>query len=308
MLENFEQENMFEFISVGFSHEDLKSFDSEDQFTSLCIEVFREVYSVTKFLIEESLFNEKREYKKWSRDEAIIGGLMVRFYKLQLGYLDLICQNKWELASILGRCLNETIINIKYLIDKQNPKVFEEFIEYSLRTEKQLLNFIEENIIKRGFELPIETRMKSSINRSLKLSSFTWNKVNEKNRQAWSETIYNRAKSIGKEDYYKTNFALPSHYIHGNWQDLIFNHLIFEEGEFSPDFNWKHSRPQVLIGPLILCSETNKQFLENVINKHPDKQKLEMIIEDTFNKIYLIDQYYENFIRLLKQQKRNNNI
>ena len=70
--------------------------------------------------------------------------------------------------------------------------MYDEYIEDSLKTEKELLNRIRENIENRGHELAIETRMIRSIERVFNISCYPFEQVGEKKRNPWGKSIYNR--------------------------------------------------------------------------------------------------------------------
>ncbi len=179
--------NDFEFLRTEVDTEEIKKFDSEDQFMSLAVELLKEVGQITALLSCTYRLDQYGNPRKWERNEAILGGLMVRISKLQLALLDQICQKRLEIAFIIDRCLSESLINLKYLLQRDNDNLFDEYIEYSLREEKRLLKRIEENITKRGHELPIESRMIDSIRQAFKTSSFTPEQVDETKWKPWGE-------------------------------------------------------------------------------------------------------------------------
>ncbi len=107
--------------------------------------------------------DDQNNPRLWTRNDAIKGGLMVRLTKLQRGILDAYQADHFELADILVRPLTETIINLQYLIELNTNELFDAYVVYSLREEKKLLKTIESNTAQRGYEIPIETSMKVSI-------------------------------------------------------------------------------------------------------------------------------------------------
>lgn len=286
----------FEFPRTKIDVEGIRKFDSEDQFISLAVELLKEVGQITGLLSCTYRLDQDGNPRKWKRNEAILGGLMVRTNKLQLALLDQICQNRLEIALIIFRCLAESLINLKYLLQRNNDNLFDEYIEYSLREEKRLLNRINENIANRGYKLPIESRMISSIKRAFRTSSFSPEQVNEKNRQLWGEKIYKRAKSIRMEDAYFALFSLPSHSVHGNWQDLISYNLKYEKGEFSPQTQWNHPRPQLLFAVALLSGDTNKLYLNEIIQKCPDKDQINNLLDDIILRVRVADELHEQFL------------
>ncbi|GAI38599.1 unnamed protein product, partial [marine sediment metagenome] len=201
-----------------------------------------------------------------------------------------------EIAYIISRCLDESLINLRYLLQRDVDNLFDEYIGYSLREEKRLLNRIQGNIIKRGYELPIESRMISSINRAFEISSFSPEQVNETKRKPWGEKIYERAKSIGMEDLYFALFSLPSHSVHGNWQDLIAFHLEYEKGEFSPRIKWTHLEPQLLFTAALLSADSNKLYLNEIIQECPDEDQIDNLLDDIILRVRVADELHEQFL------------
>ena len=289
--------NDFKLPRTKVNVEEIKKFNSEEQFISLAVELLKEVGQITVILSCAYRLDEKNDPKKWTRNEAILGGLMIRISKLQMGLLDQICQKRLEIAMILFRCLAETLINLRYLLKRNSEEIFDEYIEYSLREEKRLLNKINQNIDRRGNELPIETRMKQSINRAFQISSFSSTQVDEKKWKPWGEKIYERAKSIGMEEAYFALFSLPSHAVHGNWQDLITYHLEHENGEFSPKTRWGYPKPQPLFVAGLLSAETNILYLDEIIPECPDKKQMSKLLDDIILRIRTADELHEQFLQ-----------
>ena len=275
----------FYFKKTIVSSEEMGRYQSNDQFMHLAVELLKEVAVVTSVISCAYRLNDKNDPRDWTRNEAILGGLMVRISKLISSFLDQICQKRLETAMILFRCLGESIINVSYLLKNQSEGTFDEYIEYSLREEKRLLLKIEDNIKQRGKSLPIEERMKESIKRSFETSNFEIDKVQENNQEPWSESIYRRAKAINLEDAYFAIFALPSHNVHGNWQDLITNHLEYNNGAFQPNTDRKTPRPQPVFASGILSIEVDRQYIDTVLPNCPDKTQIQDLLNDIHDRI-----------------------
>lgn len=287
----------FTFVKTKVDVEEIKKFDSENRFMFLAVELFKEVCEITSVLSCTYRYDKKNNPRKWNRNEAILGGLMVRTVKLQIAVLNQTCQERSEIMYILFRCLGESLINLRYLLEKNSNDLYDEYIEYSLRTEKRLLNKINQKIKERGTELPIERRMKISIDRAFKTSSFSPEEVDETAREPWGETIRKRAENIKWEEEYFALFSLLSHTVHGNWQDLITHHLEYENGKFSPRIEWEPSRPQPLFAAALLSAEVNKLFLDKIIPACPDKDRINKMLEDVLSRIKLADRLHEQFLQ-----------
>lgn len=287
----------FDFKKTDVSLKKIQRYKSEDSFMTLAVELLKEAAIVTSVISCAYRLDANNMPRKWTRNEAILGGLMVRLCKLQSSFLDQICQKRMETAMIILRCIGENLININYLLKNGSDEMYNKFIEYSLREEKRLLNEINSNISERGYELPVEKRIKKSILMSFEASDFKLEEVNEKNRQSWEETIYKRAKNIGMEKVYFIVFSLPSHDVHGNWQNLISNHLEYENNEFSPNTNWKMPRPQPLFGICVLSIETDKMFIDKILPDCPDREKINKMLDDINYRARLVDDLHEKFLQ-----------
>jgi hypothetical protein len=292
----------FKFTKTVIDFNEIEKYQNEDEYMALAVELFKEVSQITSIVSCALRLDLRNNPRKWSRNEAILGGLMIRLNKLQIGFLDQICQKRLEIANILFRCIGENIINLKYLLERENDGVFEEYIEYSLREEKRLLTRIERNIRERGSELPIETRMKDSIKRSFEESLFSVDQVNEENRDPWGETIYKRAKKASMEDIYFSVFSLPSHAVHGNWQDLITYHLDYENGEFLPKTVWGYPRPQPLFAISLLSAEINLLYLDEIMPDCEDKIQIKAMLEDIIQRNLRCDELHERFLSIEKKK------
>jgi hypothetical protein len=95
------------------------------------------------------------EQKTWNRDQAAIGGNIVRVYKLIDAMLDQTCKRRGEMSFTLARLVFETAVNVQYLIKNYSTDLIDSYVEYSLRHEKKLWENIAQQIIERnGIVLP----------------------------------------------------------------------------------------------------------------------------------------------------------
>lgn len=292
--------NDFDFPKTIINEVEIRRFTSEDGFMQLGVELLKEIATISSTLSCAYKLDEHHNPRKWTRNEAILGGLMIRIVKLQSGLLDQICQQRLELAFIISRCLNESLINLEYLLEKDSDEAYNEFIEYSLREEKRLLNRINNNIKLRGSELPIERRMKESIEGVFKTSQFKIEDVHEENKTPWGQTIYRRAEKIGLQDAFFALFSLPSHFVHGNWQDLISHHLEHKDGEFSPSPEWKRPRPQILSSTIVVCARVNKLYLNKTLPLCADSKQIQELIDDILIRTKKLDDLHEEYLQQRK--------
>lgn len=285
----------FEFKRTEVDVEEIKRYKSNDQFMSLGVELLKETGVITVAIGSAYRLDAQNNPRKWTRNEAILGGLMVRLAKLQLGLLASICERHSEIAYILFRCLAETVINLKYLLVKNSAKLFDAYVEYSLRQEKRLLSLIDENIRQRGYEIPIEAGMKRSIARAFETSGVDVESIKQTRRDPWGENVYGRAKAVGLEDGYLALFGLPSHSVHGNWQDLITYHLEYQDGEFEPRTDWGYPPPEPLFVSCWLSANVCKSYLDNLMPDCADKEFLLERTDDIMLRSLVAIELYEQY-------------
>jgi len=291
--------NNFQFDKTKIDIKKIKDFKLEDGYMSIAVELLKEVGKITALLSCAYVLDKNNLPREWNRNEAILGGLMVRINKLQIGILDQTCQDRSEIAEILLRCLAESIINVKYLLNSNDDELFDEYIEYSLREEKRLLNRVNKNITERGHELPIEGRIKSSIERAIKTSSFSLDRIKEDDWTSWGETIYKRAKKVGLESLYTGVISLANHPVHGNWQDLLNHHLeyIDDKNRFLPETRWSRLRPQLLYASILYSAEINKLYLSKILPGCPDREKMITLLDDIMTRTVSVDKLHEEFLQ-----------
>lgn len=292
-VEDFESQ-INDIQPVPVSAEILKEYSSEDHFNELIVKLLIETGSyvcVASCLLPAST-------RRWNRDQAIVGGNIVRLYKLISALLDQTCQKRRETSFILGRLAFETIVNLAFLIKNASPELFDSYVRYSLQHEKKLLNQVNQNTSDRGGEvLEIERRMLNSIQRTFEKSGISANEATTNGIRNWgNKNIYDRAKDVGLDQAYLAAFGGGSHSVHGNWMDLLEYHLEDDEEGFSPQLKWRYPRPQLLSVIAIFATEVTGKYIE-YINEPVVSQLLHPRLIDLRSRIQLADSIHEQFLR-----------
>lgn len=251
--------NLLNYKSIEINEKDISNFKSEREFTHLAFELSRETGI---YLSEISCIMPREE--GFTRDEAILSAHLVRVSKLFLVVIEQSSKNRQEILNIFARLIYESLINLMFLLKNDSKEIFDSYVKYSLQEDKRLWNRIEDNIKERGtVELPIEKRMKRSIQKNFELGEIELSAVDENSKAPWGDkSIYQRAKDLGLEKMHLHMFSGQSHSIHGNWNDLIFYHLEKKGNYFIPDFDWNDARPQGLIAQSILATEALELYFE----------------------------------------------
>jgi hypothetical protein len=199
----------------------------------------------------------------WTRDQAAVGGNMVRLFKLLSAFLDQTVQRRYETSSILSRLAFESIVNARYLIANFSPELVDSYIRHSLKHERRLLNRIQANAAQRGGELlSIEERMIKSINRAARIAGVSLDGIDPNDRSNWgNKNLREKTKAVGLEGAYEAIFGGMSHNVHGSWHDLYQFHLeTDEDGAFTPNLEWGRPRPQPLFALGLLSVEAIYHF------------------------------------------------
>jgi hypothetical protein len=240
------------------------AFTSEDDFNGLAVDLLIEVGSF--ICVAANLTPAKT--RRWDRNQAVLGGHLVRLYKLISALLDQICQHRREITFIIARLAFECIVNIRFLIKFGDAATYDSYVRYSLRQEKRLYDRISKEIEARGGEtLPVEERMLRSIDKAVKASGLSIEDLSPSRPKDWGDkNLYERADAVGLAGTYIGTFGGPSSSIHGNWMDLLeFNlETHHEEGNFSPEFEWHNPRPQIGQTVALLAVEAVREYFAYV--------------------------------------------
>jgi hypothetical protein len=232
----------------------IAEFQSEGQYVGVAVDLVIEVGSFA--CIAANLF--KNPAMHWSRNEAILGGQLVRLFKLLDALLDQTCKHRRETSIVITRLIFECIVNLRYMIANASDNLFNSYRSYSLQHELKLIKMIEENIAARdGESLPIEDRMIGSINLSFQASGLTRGDVDNHRQRNWSGlNLYERAEGVGLDQAYLAAFGGGSHSVHGNWQDMLEYHLEkLDDDSYRPYLGWHVPRPQILETLAILVAD-----------------------------------------------------
>ncbi|MBG0812386.1 hypothetical protein IY145_23860 [Methylosinus sp. H3A] len=173
---------------VDVSPERLAGFKSERDYLSLGLDLMIETGSYITIAI--SILGPDGT---WTRDQAVIGGNMVRLYKLLSAMLDQTVQHRRETSFIFARLAFETVVAIRYLLQEYDLALLDRYVRHSLDHERRLLKAINENVDAcSGIIRPIEDRMRRSIDRMFKSSGVAPEELPRKGNGIGAERTYTR--------------------------------------------------------------------------------------------------------------------
>lgn len=271
----------------------LSTFTTERQHFGVAFDLFRETSAYVCILASTTI----GDGPSWGVQQAIIGGNLVRLFKLMCFVMEESIKYRDELMSILIRLLAECVINLRYLIRENSDDLSQSYISNSLQHERALAQSIRENISNRGGEfLPIEKRMLSSIERTFRNSGISETDLPKKKIRNWGDkNLYEKAEIVGLADAYSAIFGGPSRNVHGGWQDLLQYHLECESpGKFKPKLEFSKPRPQVIYALNQLVAETMLEYIEKL--DHEELRPIERRTEDAIQRNYLANDMHEEYL------------
>lgn len=292
MTDEHEQQEIPAVKRADVSEEILAEFNSEHDFNGIAVSLMIEYGSWV--CIAASLL--PGETCKSTRNQAIIGGLLVRSYKLISALLDQTCQHRRETAFILGRLAYECMINIMYLVEHGADEMFQAYVVDAVRHEKKLRDGVTSNIAGRsGIVLPIEDRMLRSIDKTFAVSGLKPDEVTKQAAKPWKDVdLFQRANKIGLAERYLGFFGGPSHNVHGSWFDLVEHHLDHDGDGFTPELAWHPPRPQVLLALCKVGIRTLQMYLRHFVGD--DAEWALDDLDDLLERIALVDIAHEGYL------------
>jgi hypothetical protein len=281
---------------VEISEEEIGTFVHEADFVGKSVDMLIEAGSFLTVCTQIFPSGESG----WVRNEAILGGHLVRLYKLIHVILDQSCQNRRESAFIASRLHFETVVNFFFLTDRYSEEAMDDFALYSLQHEVRLIDRIRQNIADRnGKVLPIEDRMLRSISKTFDRADATEQGAREWKKGPWSRlNLFERAKAVGLDEAYLAVFGGGSLIVHGNWSDFDQHHLRYDEGErrFKPEIKFRPIRPQFLEVNCLTSIRTVVRVFEHygLINL---RAMVVHLCDDYLRRLRLLSDRHETFLQ-----------
>jgi hypothetical protein len=238
---------------------------TESQYIELGVELLKEVGSYV--CVAACAWPNGKEWSQ--RNQGIVLGHFARLFKMIQGVLDQTCQHRRDTTMVFVRLCFETTVNVTYLIVHGNDAVFDRYVLSSLSAEKRLLDRIEKDIaVRSGLVLPIEDRMRRSIEASANAAGFSIDdpRIPKRVGTSWAEaSLFERAEKVGLDQIYLAHVSLASHSVHGSWQDLIEFHLDVRDEGYRTDLKWSEPKPQHLMSTATVALRAVQAFFASVL-------------------------------------------
>lgn len=275
------------------SEDELSAFKSEDDFIGLGVSLLIEAGSYA--CVGASTIGKE---PSWDRDTAVLGGNVVRLYKLVSAMLDQTVQRRRETSFVFARLAFETVVSIRFLVKHYSPELIASYVKNSFKHELRLREKITQNIADRGGVItPIEDRMLKSIDRAFASAGLEPSDLDGYRERNWGgKNLYEKATDLGLEDAYLGAFAGPSHSVHGAWGD-IYSHNLETEGDqkFQPKLEWGYPRPQLIFAMATLTITAVDDFFGFIAGAEI-QEEIRKKLTDLYDRIGRVDQAHERFL------------
>ena len=177
-----------------------------------------------------------------------------------------------------------------YLLHKDDENVYDRFVKGSLLAERELSDMIHGSIEARGGEiLGIEQNMLRSINDTFELSGVTAEEVDPRAGN-WGGSFRDKLTALGFDwRAYTILERMPSHYIHGDWVDLVKNHLLPKDDGFLNSIWITLVLMASFFGPVAVIVTTATREYLNKYFEQPDVDPLHQRLHSVQERLLLVD-------------------
>ena len=273
----------------------LESCRAKNQFAPLVFELYKEAVSLVCASSAVQI-GDSEDSVKLGRNQAVCAGLLVRIAKYMVSVAKLSADNEHgETIQALNRCIIESAVNLRYLVLKNEDEVYERFVRNSLVAERELYDFIHANIIASGgAQLTIELNMLSSIIDTCELSGVAVEEINPKPGN-WGGTFRDKLTVLGYDwPAYTILERIPSHAVHGDWVDLIKNHLQRKDDGFEPNYD-RLNTDGGLLGPVgVFVIEAARDYLGTYFDS-PDAEPLHRRLVSVQERLMMVESAREDW-------------
>lgn len=199
----------------------------------------------------------------FTRDEAILGGLILKVSKLGKTMITLSAHAGSDRQLALAREVIEALAILTYLAADTDGARFDAYIQDSLVAEREFLHLVRKNIEQRGSSWPIEQSMTRSIETTAREAGIDDVTALPSRRSiGWpsTELLLDR---LGPNFY--PSYRVGSSILHTRWLDLIRHHVRREaDGTFTLHFEDDRPRAEPLYGVGVLIVDGVRQYLRRL--------------------------------------------
>jgi hypothetical protein len=223
------------------------------------------------------------------RHNAVMKGLLARSSKFMLAGLNLVAKTRFgDVLIAIQRMAIESMVKLRWLIKMDCPARFDQFIAAGLQPNIELKRRIDELTEARGEAGPLSARLLEDLHASYAISGVTEEDV----QQAKGLPNFNQMlEKLGLQDHYVYIQGVASSQVHGDWSDLIANHLEYDYNKkrFSLKSSHNEPRARVCFVGIHFAFQTLREYIGYAISPDVAQNLIELIniTEEEFNALYL---------------------
>jgi len=267
---------------------DWSNLTTKDEFGEAAFELLKEASMTVLWLVH------RIPPTPYQRNEAIRRGLIKRLALLGKSLLANISNDSGYQQLQIVRQIVDAASNYAYLTeDDGSGERYDAYINDSLAEEKHNLEVIAAQVKARGGDpLPIEKRMRKSIERMATAAGTTFEAVPAKKDSGWPNS-FERLKALSPTAY--PAYRSGSSALHAGWSSLLLRDLAEVDGNFSLD---KQSQPAVqpMTAAGTVLSETALHYLD-IDGDDADEAWFRDRLVAVSEKIRRLDEEHERFLQ-----------
>ena len=282
---------VFERIELDLSA--LDQATSPDPFYSAADDLLKRAAGLASMLV--AFTGESAENKILDRDQAVIGGLLVRASKLYPALRE-AASSESETHHILARCIVETMINLRYLVAKDDPTLFERFVADSYAPQLHWKRRVaDQNAAAGRTDDFLYEQAAGFIDQGLSIAGVDESAVPSA-PQSWAGNLRQRFEFLGLDGWYGTLFAMPANYVHGTWHEISTFHVRTVDGGFELDATFGGITPNALYSTCDITFGGLLAYLEYMPTFGLERDDARAFVERTVNATKQLNYAFAGFI------------
>lgn len=224
-------------------------------------------------------------------------GLLVRSARLMLGGSHLIAEARnGDILMALQRMALESMVKCRWLIKKNTPELFNRFIAAGLFENIELQDRISKMDNAQGGTCNLNSRLLDNLEASYVVSGVREEDVRSTKKLPPFRQMLD---DLGLDKNYFYFQCIASSQVHGDWSDLIANHLEYdyESTRFSIKSSPNEPKPRVCFVGISFALATLREYVSYAISPDVAEHLVNLIVvtEDEFNTLYLHPVLVEDF-------------
>jgi hypothetical protein len=284
-------------IDTHYDREALLRASNESEFVRVAFELLKQAGILVALPVV--IRNEGSKHG-WERDDAILVGHLLRMHRLIMGSIRQIADgHPGDLQVSTDRQFIDSAATLVYLLeDDGSGERYNAYIFDSLIAERELLAEVERNVEARaGDALPIEERLRASIEETLAAAGVTIDQIPGRRGNKWP-SAKDRIDNLGSGVYF--GYRAGSSVIHGAFGDIE-KHYLERVGDRFEVTGPLPFRPQTLTMMSQMTAYVTSRYMQS---RRPDLwQHYGRGVEPFFDEVHQLDELHEDYLTLRRQRE-----